>query len=252
MELQGGTAIVTGAGGGLGRALAEGFARAGLDIVIADVDAEGARATARLVRASGVSARTVVGDVRRPSDAARIITAAEAGDSPDADGGPLVLVNNAGGWSPDAQYPEAPPDEWAATLELDLHAPMLLTQLALPSMRRRGAGAVINIASSAALGDSAYGSPEYAAAKAGLIRFTTASRGLGTAHGVRVMCIVPGWIGLDRAVAEWSSLSADERAAVPPLIPPADVAELALTLARSGHAGAVVELRGGRPPIERA
>jgi 3-oxoacyl-[acyl-carrier protein] reductase len=252
MDLAGGTAIVTGAGGGLGRALAEGFAHAGAGVVIADVDAQAAHGTALLVRARGVPAPTVVGDVRRPADAARIISAAASAEPAESVGGSLVLVNNAGGWSPAAQYPEAPPAEWTSTLELNLHAPMLLTQLVLPAMRRQGGGAVINIASSAALGDAAYGSPEYGAAKAGLIRFTTASRSLEVTHGVRVMCIVPDWIGLDRAIAERNGLSPEERAELPPLIPPADVVDVALSLARSGHAGAVVELRGGEPPIARS
>jgi NAD(P)-dependent dehydrogenase (short-subunit alcohol dehydrogenase family) len=238
------TAIVTGAGDGLGRVLALRLAAAGMRIVVADVDGEAAVLTAHLVEECGSNASVVVADVRSPADASRIVAAAESR------GGPHVLVNNAGGWTPGAQYPDAGPRSWASTLELNLHAPMLLTQLALPSMQRLGGGAVVNIASSAALGDEAYGSPEYGAAKAGLIRFTTAARGLGESHGVRVMCVVPDWIGLDRAVDEWNALSPEERAARPMLIPPADVADLVLTLARTGDAGAVIELQGGQPSID--
>jgi NAD(P)-dependent dehydrogenase (short-subunit alcohol dehydrogenase family) len=243
MDLQGKTAIVTGAGAGLGRLLAVALARAGMNVVIADIDGGAAAGTARLVEECGTAASTVVADVRRAADASRTISAAESS------GGPHVLVNNAGGLTPGTQFPDAPPDAWAATLELNLHAPMFLTQLVLPAMQRLGGGVVLNIASSAALGEAAHGSPEYAAAKAGLIRFTSAARGLDETHGVRVMCIVPDWIGLDRAIAEWNALSPVERAARPPLIPPADIVDLAVTLARTGEAGTVVELRGDQAPF---
>lgn len=164
-------------------------------------------------------------------------------------GGPHVLVNNAGGWTRGGrQYPDAEPADWAATLALNLTAPMLLTQLVREPMRRLGGGVVVNVASSAARGDGAYGSPEYAAAKAGLVRLTTSLAGL---DGVRVTCIVPDWIGLDRAHAEFAALSPAERAVTPPLIPPAQVVDAVLDLIAGGASGTVVELRGGREPIPR-
>ena len=126
-------------------------------------------------------------------------------------GGPHVVVNNAGGWSPGPQFPEASPEVWSATLDLDLRAPMLLTQLALPAMVAAGGGVVVGIGSSAGVGVAGYGSPEYAAAKAGLVRFTASVAGLEETHGVRVTAVVPDWIGLDRAVAEVASM-AEERA----------------------------------------
>lgn len=63
-------------------------------------------------------------------------------------------------------------------------------------------GAVVNIGSSGGIGDDAYGSPEYGAAKAGVRRFTAS---LSARHDVRVMAVVPGWIGLDRAHQEWGA-----------------------------------------------
>ncbi len=82
---------------------------------------------------------------------------------------------------------------------------MLATQVAL----RCGAGAVVNVASMAGLGAEPHVSPEYAAAKAGLIRFTTALA------DPRVSCLVPGWIRTERAEAELAAMTPDERAAVP-------------------------------------
>ncbi|WP_433306772.1 SDR family NAD(P)-dependent oxidoreductase [Actinoplanes sp. CA-030573] len=224
------TAVVTGSGSGLGRHIASLLAGNGYRVVIADVDGRAAEACARAI---GPAARAVAADVREPGDLDRIVTAAcELGD-------PSVLVNNAGGWSPRRQYPEAPADEWTATLALNLTAPMRLGQLMLEPMRAAGGGAIVNIASSAGVGAEPYGSPEYGAAKAGLIRFTTSAAGLARSHGVRVMCVVPGWIGLDRAHAEQARMDPADRL---PLIPPSEIAGVVLDLVRRGASGTVVEM----------
>lgn len=70
------------------------------------------------------------------------------------------LVNNAGGWLPGDQCPEAEPEAWLSALTLNLTAPMLRTQLLWPLLAGAG-GSVVNIGSSGGLGDATYGSPEY-------------------------------------------------------------------------------------------
>ena len=112
-------------------------------------------------------------------------------------------------------------------MELNLHTPMWLTQALREPLSRSPVGAVVSISSSAGLGTDAYGSPEYAAAKAGLIRFTTSVAD----WPIRVACVVPGWIGLPRAFVEREAMPVDAR---PPLIPPARIAAggAALALAR--------------------
>ena len=123
---------------------------------------------------------------------------------------PTILVNNAGGGGHiPPQFPDADPHRWGATLDLNLRAPMLATQLALTPMRRAGSGAIVNVASTAGLGSEPYQSPEYGAAKAGLIRFTSA---LGAIDGIRVNCVVPDWVATERVTAE-------EWATTPPPIP---------------------------------
>jgi NAD(P)-dependent dehydrogenase (short-subunit alcohol dehydrogenase family) len=116
---------------------------------------------------------------------------------------------------------------------------MLATQLALEHMRRAGAGAVVNVASTAGLGTEPYQSPEYGAAKAGLIRFTSA---LGGLDGVRVNCIVPDWVATER-------LTEAERATPPAPIPLADVAAAVLDLIRDDTlAGRALVLWRGQAP----
>ncbi|WP_433393990.1 SDR family NAD(P)-dependent oxidoreductase [Micromonospora sp. KLBMP9576] len=240
------TAVVTGAGNGLGREIALGLAEAGYAIVVSDTDERAAEECGRAIEASGMPARAVGGDVREPAAMNRILTAAQAL------GGPSVLINNAGGWTPHRQYPQAEPAEWAATISLNLTAPMLLSQLVLEPMREQGGGAIINIASSGGIGFEPYGSPEYGAAKAGLIRFTASLAGLASSHGVRMMCVAPDWIGLKRAEAQWARMSAGERAASRPLIPPAEVVAVVMDLIREGAGGSVVEMWGGDQPVVHA
>ncbi|MBF9134393.1 SDR family oxidoreductase [Plantactinospora sp. S1510] len=233
------TAIVTGAGDGLGREIALGLAHAGYGIVVVDLDERAAQVCGGLIEARGMPAQAVGADVREHEGLVRIVAAAQHL------GGPHVLVNNAGGWTPRQQYPQATAAEWAATISLNLTAPMLLSQLVLSPMREHGGGAIINIASSGGIGFRPYGSPEYGAAKAGLIRFTASLANLEDSHRVRMMCVAPGWIGLRRAQDQWERMSTDERAASGPLIPPAEVVSVVMDLIREGIGGTVVEMWGG-------
>jgi 3-oxoacyl-[acyl-carrier protein] reductase len=243
MDLAGKIAVVTGGGSGLGRFFALGLADAGVGVVVADVDRAAGGETAELASARGTQAMAVVSDVCDPSAARGLIaTAAELG-------GPHILINNAGGWTGgEHQFPDAPPAAWGATLDLNLRAPMLLSQLALEPMGRLGGGAIVNIASSAGLGLTGYGSPEYGAAKAGLIRFTSTLARLEQTHGVRMSCVVPGWIGLERAHDEVAAMSPAQRSATPPLIPPEEIVAVALDLIRNGRSGTIIEMRGGEQP----
>ena len=151
-----------------------------------------------------------------------------------------ILVNNAGAWTTGDQYPDAAPDAWWSAMTLNLLTPMLLTQSLWPTLASVG-GAVVNVGSSGGSGDDAYGSPEYGAAKAGLRRLTTS---LGGRSEVRVTAVVPGWIGLDRAVREWRALSPRARADAGGLVPPGRVVDAVLRLIERGRPGEVVELDG--------
>jgi NAD(P)-dependent dehydrogenase (short-subunit alcohol dehydrogenase family) len=233
MEPAGGHAVVTGGGGGLGEVIAHALAARGMHVLVADVDGGAARRVARELSGSAVTA-----DLSERGGVDAVIGA--VGGAVD------VLINCAGGWSAGGrQYPDAAAEDWEAALTLNLRSPMRLTQALLDPLSRSPIGAVVSISSSAGLVTEPYESPEYAAAKAGLIRFTISVGDWAERFGVRVACVVPGWIGLPRAVDEVAAMPPGER---PALIPPGQVAAEVLTLVTDpGSGGRVVVIREGEP-----
>jgi NAD(P)-dependent dehydrogenase (short-subunit alcohol dehydrogenase family) len=239
VDLQGRVAIVTGGATGAGATMASRLVNEGATVVVADVDdSAGRQALDSLGAASFV--RT---DVRVPGDVEHMVGFAE-----ERHGGLDILVNNAGGWGPTANFPYASALQWGSTLDLNLRAPMLATQLVLEPMRRRGGGAVVNIASTGGVGLAPYESPEYGAAKAGLIRFTACLAYAREETGVRVNCVVPDWIATDRALGELAAMTPDARAAEAPLVDPDDLADAVVELIRDESlAGRVMLLPRGGP-----
>jgi NAD(P)-dependent dehydrogenase (short-subunit alcohol dehydrogenase family) len=181
MEVANGVAIITGAGAdGTGRATALALAERGASVVVSDVDPEGGRETVGRIQERGGQAAFVRADVRVRDDLHAMVRFAE-----DSFGGVDVLVNNAGNtWRP--HFPDCSAEHWEATLALNLLGPMIAIQLGVAAMRRRGEGAIVNVSSVAGLGYGVHDSPEYAAAKAGLIRLTATLAPLAERNGVRV------------------------------------------------------------------
>lgn len=234
-------AIVTGGAGGLGRLITLELARGGAHVVAADVDTAAGGLVVEEVAAAGGSATFVETDASDPDHVSRMVEeAAHLGDV-------TTLVNNAGGWLPGPQFPDT--DAWRRALDLNLAMPMLATQLCIPHMSAAGGGAVVNVSSSGGTGQEPYGSPEYGAAKAGLIRFTTAAADLAHRFGVRVSCVVPHWIGLDRALEEYAAMSLEDQRASGGLVDPHVVVAAVVSLVRDpGSAGVVVEISPARRP----
>jgi NAD(P)-dependent dehydrogenase (short-subunit alcohol dehydrogenase family) len=245
VEIEDATAVVTGGGSGLGSVLSLRLASLGAHVVVADIDREAAERTVAEIEAADGKASAAELDVR--DDEAVALLADDAART--APGGLRVWVNNAGGWTAgDLQYPDAPIADWSRTLDLNLRSPMVAIQAARARLRESGGGVVVNVASIAGTGSAGYGSPEYAASKAGLIRLTSSLAGLAATDGIRVNCIVPDWIGLPRAHDELARMDDADRAALPPLIPPEQVADVVVGLILDDRAvGRAVVLQKSRP-----
>jgi NAD(P)-dependent dehydrogenase (short-subunit alcohol dehydrogenase family) len=245
VEIRGKVALVTGAGAnGTGRAIARTLGERGALVAVNDLDESGGTETVRLIEAAGGKAAFVRADMTQEEE---IQAAIEFTVS--TFGGLDILVNNAGG-TPRPHFPDAPVEHWSRTLDLNLRGPMLAIQHALPEMRRRGAGAVVNISSVAGIGWQPHSSPEYSAAKAGLARLTATLAPLAERDAVRVSCIVPNWIGTQEVLAEIEAMSAEERADVPDVpTRPEEIAELAVELIEDeGVAGRVYVWWTGQEP----
>jgi NAD(P)-dependent dehydrogenase (short-subunit alcohol dehydrogenase family) len=124
-------------------------------------------------------------------------------------------------------------------------------------MRRRGGGAVVNISSVAGVGYEVHGSPEYSAAKAGLIRLTATLAPLAERDGIRVNCVVPNWIATPEVLEEIAAMTPEERAEVPSVLTTSDeIAAAVLYFVRDESlAGRVMVCWSGEPwrlfPLDR-
>lgn len=229
MEIRGKVAVVTGAAAGIGRAVAAALADEGAALVVADVDSDQGRRTAH-----DLGGRFVATDVLVDDELRALMDAAE---------GLEILVNNAGG-APAPHYPEAPAEHWSRTLELNLRSAMMATQLGLEAMST--GGAIVMVSSIAGYGLAAHDAPEYAAAKAGLMRLTGALSPLAETRGVRVSCVCPDWVDTPAVRRSLDEMSAEERASVPELVGADEIAGLVLELIRDeGSAGRVVVRQAG-------
>jgi NAD(P)-dependent dehydrogenase (short-subunit alcohol dehydrogenase family) len=237
MDLAGATALVTGGADGIGGGISERLAAEGIRVVVADLDQAAGEAMAARTGGSFIRA-----DV---ATEAGVRTAVDAACGPP--GRLRVLVNNAGGVVGPC-FPAAEPAKWEQTLDLNLRAVMLATQLALGPMRQHGGGAIINVASVAGLGTTSHSSPEYAVAKAGVMRFTACLAPLRETIGVRANCICPGLVDTPASRRSRARMTPAQRADLPPVLTPADIADAAMEfLADDTLAGRIMVCRGGEP-----
>ncbi len=209
MDIQDKVALVTGAGSGIGRAIALRLAVEGASVVVDDIDNGGGRETVRQIEeAGGGKAVFVRADVATGDGVERMIGFAEK-----TFGGLDILVNNAANEIEPPFFPDASADRWRRTLEVCLFGVMVATQQALKAMSERGGGAIVNISSMAGVGFWPHEAPEYAAAKAATLRLTATLAPLATSVSVRVNCICPNWVATEKVRASMPQMTKEQRAA---------------------------------------
>lgn len=224
-------ALVTGAGGGIGRAIALGLAARGADVCVLDINATAAEETAAAARSLGRRATVLVHDMGQETVAAAIeATATEFGAFD-------LLVNNAGISPKKADGRkrmiwEIPPQEWRQVIDINLNGYFLALRAVLPGMMERRRGAVVNIGSLAGVRYSSIAGAAYATAKNAVMGLTRQAAGEVAEFGVRINCIAPGRIETDMAAVAGGSFNEAIRESTPlrRLGQPRDITEVALFL----------------------
>lgn len=225
-RLKGKTAIITGAGGGIGSATALLFAEEGAAVVAADLDGVGAERTAAAVRTQGGRAIACATDIRDLSQVEAMARAAI-----EAFGPIHVLINNAG-IGAQVHFLETTIETWHKMLDVNLTGTFLCSQVVAREMTKSGGGRIVNLSSHAGIRGPG-GRAAYAAAKGGIIVMTRVMAVDLAEHRIAVNCIAPGPIDMPRVLKGHSQARRDAWAKAVPQArygQPEEVAQAALFL----------------------
>jgi 3-oxoacyl-[acyl-carrier protein] reductase len=244
-DLSGRLALVTGASGGIGGAIARALSAQGARVAVSGTRAD---ALAALVQELGATAHALACDLADPAAVDALVAAAEA-----AAGAPLdILVSNAG-VTRDGLLMRMRDEDWASVQKINLESYFRLSRAALRGMMRRRSGRIIGITSVVGVTGNA-GQTNYAASKAGMIGFSKALAQEVASRGVTVNCIAPGFIESPMTAA----LTDAQKAAILGTIPMgrlgtgADVASACVYLASEAGAyvtGQTLHVNGGMAMI---
>jgi NAD(P)-dependent dehydrogenase (short-subunit alcohol dehydrogenase family) len=247
MNLQGKVAIVTGSGSkrGLGRAIALCLAEKGADIVVADMNLEGAKEVAKEVEALGRKALAVVANVTEPDSVQQMVD-----ETLKAFGKVDILVNNAGITQPITTL-DMTLEDFERIIKVNLTGTFLCSKAVMKPMMEKKYGRIINISSvSGKRGGGVYGGSHYSAAKAGVLGFAKALAREVVEHGITVNSVAPGLIATDIRVG----LPMEKEKAIWETIPmkrPGTAMEIAETVAFLASDGAAyitgedIDVNGG-------
>jgi 3-oxoacyl-[acyl-carrier protein] reductase len=208
MDFKGRTAVVTGGARGIGKAIAEGFARGGAGVVIADITAEEAEKTAREMEGLGVKAMALRLGVSSAESVSEVFESVvrEMGRVD-------ILVNNAG-ITKDGLLLRMKEEDWDAVMNINLKGVFLCTKEAVKSMARQRYGRIVNISSVVAFMGNA-GQVNYSASKAGIVGLTKTVAREYASRGVTVNAVAPGFISTAMTDALSEGVREDMRKAVP-------------------------------------
>ncbi|MEO3471416.1 SDR family oxidoreductase [Roseomonas sp. CAU 1739] len=219
-RLAGKSAWVTGAGSGIGRAIAIAFAAEGAKVALTGRRTAPLEETAAMIGGGAVIAPADLTDEKQ--------VAAALAKVESTIGGPDILVNNAGVNLPKRYMHQLTPEAIRALVDGNLTAPFMTSIAVLPGMRKRGGGHLIQIASMAGKGISFLSGPGYTAAKHGFVALSQSINQENGIHNIRSCCICPGEVATDILKNRPEPVPAED---IERLLQPEDIAAMALFVA---------------------
>jgi NAD(P)-dependent dehydrogenase (short-subunit alcohol dehydrogenase family) len=245
-DLAGKTAFVTGAGAGIGRAIALEWSGRGGTVAVSDMSAENARGVAAEIAAAGGTAHSYQLDVRNVDEIRRAIAAAAAL------GGGIDALFNVAGTNLAKNVEECADDEWHMILETNLSSVYRCSKYVLPELRRRGVGAIVNVSSTAGvMAESRCAA--YSASKAAILNLTRNMAIDFAKENIRVNAVCPGgtWTPRIEGYMQRTGRTKETGASCPMnrFAEPAEIARPAVFLASSDASfvtGAVLTIDGGK------
>ena len=233
MRLQGKVAVITGAGSGMGRAMAILFAKEGASVVAGDWNAKRLDEVVSQIKAEGGTIVGAQGNIADKASAEALVDLALS-----TYGRLDILVNNAGVMDYMQGVGELSDDVWHRVLSINLEGPMYTMRRAIPHMLQQGGGSIINISSTAGISGAAAGAA-YTVSKHGVVGLTRNTAWMYATKGIRCNAICPG--GTKTNIAETmpqdkldmagAARAGAYAALIPAMLEPEDIAMLALFLA---------------------
>jgi len=202
MQLQGKAALISGAGGGICRAIAVAFAKEGANVACCDINEKSAAETARLVEAAGAKAIARVCDVTSEADVNAAVEATQA-----AFGRLDILVSGAAPHDPGGPVHEIPVAEWRQVIDINLTGSFLLSRAVVPHMLAGGGGSIILVASQLARVGTA-GRAAYCATKGALVQLAKVMAVDYAQQNIRVNALSPGGVETERTLRRYGSFDA--------------------------------------------